>query len=65
MSYDIRRALNARPDYLLTGHSHISSDTRVGIVRRINPGALHEAEQFTVALLNLTSDELEFLTLQS
>ena len=62
MSYDIRRALAARPHYLLSGHSHIASDSRVGLIRRINPGALCDAEQFTVALLDLATDELRFLT---
>jgi uncharacterized protein len=63
MRDDIRQALAAQPDYLLSGHSHIASDSRIGLVRRINPGALYEAEQFTVALLDLNADELRFLTL--
>jgi putative phosphoesterase len=62
MSYDIRRALASRPHYLLSGHSHIASDRREGLVRRINPGALCEADQWTVALLDLAEDELRFLT---
>jgi predicted phosphodiesterase len=64
MSYDVRRALASRPNYnyLLSGHSHIPSDRREGLVRRINPGALHEAEQLTVALLDLLDDEVRFLT---
>jgi putative phosphoesterase len=63
MSNDIRQALARRPHYLLSGHSHVPSDRREGLVRRINPGALHEADQFTVALLDLRDDELRFLTL--
>ena len=63
MSYDVRRALAVRPHYLLSGHSHIASDRREGLVRRINPGALHEADRFTVALLDLHDDELRFLTI--
>jgi uncharacterized protein len=63
MRDDIRWALTAQPDYLLSGHSHIASDSHVGLVRRIYPGALHEAEQFTVALLDLCTDELRFLIL--
>jgi putative phosphoesterase len=63
MSYDIRRALNSRPDYLLSGHSHIASDSRVGLVRRINPGALFEADHYSVALLDVSTDELKFLIL--
>src|SRR5262249_59420821 len=46
---DVRRVLAARPDYLLTGHSHIASDSMFGTVRRINPGALHRAGEDTGA----------------
>jgi uncharacterized protein len=63
MSYDIRRALAFRPHYLLSGHSHIASDHRDGLVRRVNPGSLHEAEKFTVALLDLQDDDVRFLTI--
>jgi putative phosphoesterase len=62
MSYDIRWALKGRPNYLLSGHSHIASDRYDGLVRRINPGALHEADEYSVALLDLETDGLQFLT---
>jgi putative phosphoesterase len=62
MGTDVRRLLAARPDYLLSGHSHHPADRRDGPTRRINPGALHRAEEYTVALLDLESDELRFLT---
>jgi putative phosphoesterase len=58
---DVRRLLAAQPDYLLSGHSHIALDNRVGPTRRINPGALHRAHEFTVALLDLEADHLQFL----
>jgi predicted phosphodiesterase len=61
MHTDIRRLLAAQPDYLLSGHSHIASDARTGPTRRINPGALHRAAEFTVALLDLEEDILRFL----
>ncbi len=61
MSTDVRRLLSERPDYLLTGHSHIASNSLDGTVRRINPGALHRACEFTVAILDLKTDELQFL----
>lgn len=61
MSYDIRRALKSRPHYLLSGHSHIAGDIQVGLVRRINPGALCDADQFTVALLDVECDEVQFV----
>lgn len=62
MSRDVRPLLAERPDYLLSGHSHILADWREGATRRINPGALHEAAQYTVALLDLSTDDLRFLT---
>jgi putative phosphoesterase len=61
MSADIRRVLAERPDYVLSGHSHIASDEVIGSVRRINPGALFRADEFTVAVLDVESGELRFL----
>lgn len=61
MSTDVRRLLTSQPDYLLTGHTHCPCDRQHGATRRINPGALSEADEFTVALLDLTSDEVRFL----
>jgi putative phosphoesterase len=61
MTADVRRLLAARPDYLLSGHLHLAFDRRDGPTRRINPGALHEADEFTVALLDLETDRLQFL----
>jgi len=62
MTVDVRRVLADRPDYLLSGHSHSPSDVQDGEVRRINPGALHRADEFTVAILDLASGELKWLT---
>ncbi|MDB5311143.1 MAG: metallophosphoesterase [Gemmataceae bacterium] len=64
MTTDLRQVLAAHPDYLLTGHSHIRGDRRDGPVRRINPGALSEADEFSVALLDLVTDKLRFLVLR-
>ncbi|HJZ94302.1 MAG TPA: metallophosphoesterase family protein [Gemmataceae bacterium] len=61
MTVDVRRVLAARPDYLLCGHSHSASDGLMGTVRRINPGALHRADEFTVAVLEVESGELRIL----
>jgi hypothetical protein len=54
-----------RHDYLLQGHTHVASDTRVCRVRCINPGALHRTRQKTVALLDTASDELALIPIQS
>jgi len=56
-----RRLEASEPDYLFYGHSHIAADDRRGGIRRINPGALHRAEQFTVAVLDLAADRLRFI----
>lgn len=61
MTADVRRVLSEQPDFLLSGHSHIASDMMVGSVRRINPGALHRADEFTVAVLDLVRGELRLL----
>jgi len=57
---DVRRLLAAHPDYLLSGHSHIAGESQVGPTRRINPGALHRARQYSVAVLDVETDELRF-----
>ncbi len=61
LTTDLRRVLTTNPDYVFSGHSHLPSDTRIGSVRRINPGALHRANHFSVAVLDLETDELRFL----
>ena len=55
-----RRILEAQEtDYLLQGHTHVFSDTRVGRTRIINPGALYRAQFKTVATLDTESDRLD------
>jgi putative phosphoesterase len=61
---EVRRLIAAAPDYLLFGHSHVPTDDREGPTRWINPGALHRAEAWTVALLDLDTDGLEFLKIR-
>lgn len=58
---EFRRLLRAGPDYLLYGHTHQALDERDGPTRQINPGALHRARAWTVALLDLESDRVNFL----
>lgn len=61
LTTDLKTVLQQAPDYLFTGHSHQRDDRREGTLRRINPGALHRAQSYSVAILNLATDELEFL----
>jgi len=50
-------------DYVIHGHTHVRNDQRVGRTRVINPGAIHRARVKSVALLELSNDELRFLEL--
>ncbi|HEV3167414.1 MAG TPA: metallophosphoesterase family protein [Isosphaeraceae bacterium] len=61
---EMRRLAASGPDYLLFGHSHVAADHRQGQTRWINPGALHRAAAWTVALLDLDSDALRFMTVR-
>jgi len=61
MAIDVRRVLAEQPTFLLSGHTHFASDTMVDGVRRINPGALHRADEFTVAVLDLVTGRLQRL----
>lgn len=53
--------LAKEPDYFLYGHSHLAADQVEGKTRWVNPGALHRAPHFTVALLDLKADTVEYL----
>lgn len=61
LSAEFRRALSQNPDYLLTGHTHVADAWWDGTVRRINPGALHSASMYSVALLDTATGELQFV----
>ena len=60
---EMKRLAALAPDYLFFGHTHVPSDERVGPTRWVNPGALHRAEAWTVALLDLESGALRLLTI--
>lgn len=51
-------------DYVLSGHTHAKRDFRENGIRFVNPGALHRASVYTVATLDLATDELTFHGLQ-
>ena len=60
---EMRRLSGLGPDYLLFGHTHQPADARDGSTRLINPGALHRAPAWTVALLDLGTDALSLFTI--
>jgi len=64
LTMDLKPLLQSEPDYLLSGHSHIAHDWRQGPTRRINPGALFRATEFTVAVLDVTADNVQFLPVE-
>ncbi|MBT4583456.1 MAG: metallophosphoesterase family protein [Phycisphaerae bacterium] len=50
--------------YLLHGHTHEKRDEMVNKTRCINPGALHRAAVYTVAVLDPSEDTLVFLEVE-
>jgi putative phosphoesterase len=64
MTTDVRRVLAARPEFLLSGHSHCPSDGTADGVRRINPGALHRADEYTAAVLDVGTGELRLMRVE-
>lgn len=64
LTRDVRTVLGSHPDYLLSGHAHFPSDATIDSIRRINPGALHRAESYTVVWLDLASGSLQLLKIE-
>jgi putative phosphoesterase len=62
---ELERLESQEPDYLFSGHTHLALDERRGPTRYINPGALHRAATWTVALLDCSSDRLEMLLIRN
>ncbi len=50
-------------DYVLTGHTHVKRDEKIGKTRVINPGALFQAIPYTIAMLDIKKDKLQFIEL--
>jgi uncharacterized protein len=64
LAKEVTRLVDGSPDYLLHGHTHMAADRRDGGVRWINPGALHRADSWTVAVLDLETGVLRFVTVR-
>ncbi|NCF39820.1 MAG: metallophosphoesterase [Planctomycetia bacterium] len=60
-SSEIETAFEARPDYLLHGHTHVSRDETIEGVRVLNPVAIHRAKVHTVATLEPASGRFTVL----
>lgn len=57
----MRAAVTEGAHYLVHGHTHELRDERRAGTRIVNPGALHRAPRYTVALLTPSTDELEVI----
>lgn len=55
----LRTAMSSGARYLVHGHTHELRDEVVDGIRIVNPGALHRARAFTVALLTPRTGELK------
>ena len=64
MKSDVQPLIDSTPDYLLTGHFHDPAVWTEGRVRRVCPGALDRTDELTVATIDLTTDEVQFLSLE-
>ena len=63
-SIQLRRALQSGEyDYIFTGHTHAFHNYREGGTRCINPGSAGHGSPATAAMLNLTTDVMEVVTL--
>ena len=51
-------------DYVLTGHTHIKRDEKVGKTPVINPGALFRVNNYTIALRDIGKDKVEFINIK-
>ncbi len=56
---ELRRLHASRPDLLAHGHTHVAADQVVDGVRIVNPGALHRARRYTVAVFEPATGVLE------
>ena len=61
---EARRLLGLDPEFFLYGHSHQAGDVRREGSAGSTRVALHRASRWTVAVLDLADDSLEFLTVK-
>jgi len=52
-------------DYLFYGHTHVADQRLAGQTRVINPGALHRARQKTCLVVDLETDSLETIAVDT
>jgi putative phosphoesterase len=48
---EMAQAVEARPDFIIHGHSHLIRDETIDGIRFLNPGAVHRAAVWSVATL--------------
>ncbi len=47
-------------EFVLHGHTHVPRDEPVGVMRVVNPGALHRAAKKTVATIDTATGQVDF-----
>lgn len=52
-------------DYIITGHTHVRRDERIGPTRVINPGAVHRSSPPSCAVLDTETGTLTFHDLKN
>ena len=52
-------------DYIFHGHTHVPRDERIGRTRVINPGALHRARPKTFIILDLATNKIETVIVET
>lgn len=60
-SSHINHALNNNFHYFFQGHTHQSTDKHLNKLRIVNPGALHRARQYSVAVVDIKQDQVDFI----
>jgi uncharacterized protein len=56
-----KELLSQQPDYLFSGHTHVAAHEIIRGVTCINPGALHRAAEYSVAVLDLVTGDVKHL----
>lgn len=61
----VRHAISSQAfDFVLHGHTHVANDETFDKTRIVCPGALHSANFYSFAVIDLSNDEVEFITIE-
>ncbi|MDA1025415.1 MAG: YfcE family phosphodiesterase [Planctomycetota bacterium] len=60
---EMAQAVEARPDFIIHGHSHLIRDETLDGIRFLNPGAVHRAAVWSVATLEPATGRFSIIQL--